>query len=243
MRVRERGAGLAALVDDQVAAGAVRVRAHALAPRLHRGLHLPGVEVGQRGDRIGRVDDHLVVAGGRLGGEQVGVRVRLGLGGVGRQRRVQVRHRRGRSSPACPAAPPFGRTAYTSGGVWSSWPGANGSRVGVDRRRRVEVEVAAGPVGAGGGDDRLQTRQRVDPQLAHVSRGTGRCRPRARPPRCTRPVDERRLPAAVDEQRHREELRDLQLLRDLLVRILVGRVRQRALRRGTSPPRAACRRR
>jgi hypothetical protein len=38
--VRERGPGLAALVDDHVTAGAARVRAHAHSPRLHGGLQL-----------------------------------------------------------------------------------------------------------------------------------------------------------------------------------------------------------
>ena len=43
--------------------------------------HLGGLQVGQRGDRLGRVDDHLVRAGGGLGGEQVGVGLRRGSRG------------------------------------------------------------------------------------------------------------------------------------------------------------------
>jgi hypothetical protein len=39
---------------------------------------LLGRQVGERGDRDGRVDDHLLGAGRGLGGEEVGVRVRAG---------------------------------------------------------------------------------------------------------------------------------------------------------------------
>ncbi len=102
--VRERGAGLAALVDDQVPARAVRrARACARARPPSRSASCVGLELDERVDHVGRVDDHLVVAGGRLRGVEVRVGVRLGLVRVGGQRRVQVRARRGRSSPACPA--------------------------------------------------------------------------------------------------------------------------------------------
>ena len=76
--VRERGAGLAALVDDQVPAGGVGVRAHALAPGLDGERDLLGGQVREVRDRLGRVDDHLVRAGRGLGGEEVGVGVALG---------------------------------------------------------------------------------------------------------------------------------------------------------------------
>src|SRR5215216_4595645 len=42
-------------------------------------------------------------------------------------------------------------------------------------------------------------------------------------------LDERRLPPAVEEDGHREVLRGLELLRELLVRVLVRRIRQRTL--------------
>ena len=72
--------------------------------------------------------------------------------------------------------------------------------------------MAAGPVGARGGDDRLQARERVDAELVHVSPGICRCRLRGRPrERVLARLDERRLAVGVDQQRHREELRDLQL--------------------------------
>ena len=72
--VRERGAALAALVDEQVHAGRVGVGAHALAPApRRRSRPARAAQVGERGDRAGRVDDHLLRAGGGLRGEEVGV--------------------------------------------------------------------------------------------------------------------------------------------------------------------------
>ena len=62
VRVRQRGSRLAALVDDQLHVGATRVRAHALAPHLHRGGHLLDGQLGQRQHRLRPVDDHLVRA-------------------------------------------------------------------------------------------------------------------------------------------------------------------------------------
>ena len=51
--VGQRGAGLAALVDDHVDVGGVLgVRAHAVAPDADGGLHLLDVEVRQRRDRV-----------------------------------------------------------------------------------------------------------------------------------------------------------------------------------------------
>ena len=65
VRVRERGAALAALVDEQVHAGGVGVGAHALAPARDRGGDLLGGEVGERGHGHGRVDDDLLHPGRR----------------------------------------------------------------------------------------------------------------------------------------------------------------------------------
>ena len=69
--------------------------------------------------------------------------------------------------PGVSGCEPFGRTAYTSGGVRSSWPSRNGSRLRVDRRRRFEREAGAGPRRARRGDDALQPRQGVDADLRH----------------------------------------------------------------------------
>ena len=52
------------------------VRAHAPAPHVERVDDLPDLEVGQRGDGVGRVDDHLVRAASGGDGEEV----RLGEG-------------------------------------------------------------------------------------------------------------------------------------------------------------------
>ena len=69
--MRQRRPGLLALVDDDVDIRRIRVRAHPLAPDRHRRLDLVGLELGQRADRVGRVDDHLVGAERRLRREQV----------------------------------------------------------------------------------------------------------------------------------------------------------------------------
>ena len=75
--VRERGAALAALVDQQVHEGGVGVRAHARAPGLDGGRHLlRRVRSASEVTGHGRVDDHLLDAGGGLRGEEVGVGVR-----------------------------------------------------------------------------------------------------------------------------------------------------------------------
>ena len=83
MRVRQRGAALAALVDQQVDEGGVGVGAHAGAPGHGGGLDLlRASRSASEVTGIGRVDDHLLRAGGGLGGEEVGVGVRrraLGL--------------------------------------------------------------------------------------------------------------------------------------------------------------------
>ncbi|MDQ5832643.1 MAG: hypothetical protein M3550_06245 [Actinomycetota bacterium] len=67
--MRQRGAGLLALVDDQVQVGRTGVLAHALAPYPHCGLDLLGRDLGQRMHRVRRVDDHLVGPERGLGSE------------------------------------------------------------------------------------------------------------------------------------------------------------------------------
>ena len=63
--VRQRGAGLAALVDDHVHVGGVR-RGRACRARQAStaAADLLGGQLGQRADRLRRADDHLVGAGG-----------------------------------------------------------------------------------------------------------------------------------------------------------------------------------
>src|SRR5262249_22167461 len=123
-------------------------------------------QVHEAADRVGRVDDHLVRAGGRLRGEQVRVRVRLRRGGIRIERRVLVRHHADR---------PPGRVRRTAVRAHGVDLGRRlilvtlGERValGVDRRIRWDLEPATGAVGALTGDDRLETRQRVDANLRH----------------------------------------------------------------------------
>ncbi len=71
--VLERGPGAAALVDDQLHVGGVGVGAHPLAPGLHRRAELLLAQLGHRGDVLRCVDDHLVGAGRRARGEEVGL--------------------------------------------------------------------------------------------------------------------------------------------------------------------------
>ena len=138
VRVRQRGAGLAPLVDDQLDVGAVGVRAHPLAPDLDR-RRRPARPVSSASDETGcgRVDDHLVRArrGGRR--EQVGRwrcaaarRRRASAPGTGWERRAP-------SSRACPAPPPWAERVDLRRRA-SSWPSANGSvcgSIGSARRR------------------------------------------------------------------------------------------------------------
>ncbi len=77
--VGQRRARLAPLIDDQVHIGRLPVGPHALAPHLHRLLHLLGLELGQRNHGLGRVDDHLVGPVRRPRPEQVGVGLGLGM--------------------------------------------------------------------------------------------------------------------------------------------------------------------
>ena len=62
MGVSERCPGFGTLADYQVQAGRLGVGAHPCPPRLHRDRHLIYRQLGEGGDRIGRVDDHLVRA-------------------------------------------------------------------------------------------------------------------------------------------------------------------------------------
>ena len=97
--VRQRGAGLAALVHDHVHVRGRRVLAHALAPHAHRGLDLLGLELGERrhrprassrSPRARRAPAARRTAPARRvprpAGPVPGVRL------AGRQRRVEVRH-------------------------------------------------------------------------------------------------------------------------------------------------------
>ena len=113
VRVRQRRAGLAALVDDDVHVrrAVLGVRAHPLAPDVERVGDLADLEVGQRDDRVGRVDDDLVGAARGRDAEQVGLGERLGL--RARRDRAPGRGwaRRARASPGVSGAPPLARSA------------------------------------------------------------------------------------------------------------------------------------
>ena len=169
VRVRERGAAEVALVDDHVDVGRVGVCAHPLAPRRHRARDLVRLEVAERADGVGRVDDHLVGAGGRLRAEQVGDGLglqRLETGGEGGE---LVRD--GADGPAgavgAAAVRPHGGHL---GRRLVLVPGEERVALRVDRGGRVEVEGAAGAVLAGGGDDHLEPAERVDANLACARR-------------------------------------------------------------------------
>ena len=127
VRVRERGSGLPALVDDQVLAGGVRVRSHALAPGVDGEEHLLGRQRREVRDRLGRVDDHLVPAGRGLGGGEVRVGVAL--------RRL--------------------RLGVSAGYLFATRGPATGCRRCRARRRLILVaggeRVRAGSIGASGG--------------------------------------------------------------------------------------------
>ena len=74
VRVRQRGAGIAALVDDQMQeGGAVGVGAHPLAPGGDRAGEPLLAQVRERRDVLRCVDDHLVRADRRLRREEVGL--------------------------------------------------------------------------------------------------------------------------------------------------------------------------
>src|SRR5690242_2106547 len=70
--MRERGAALALLVDDHDDVGAARVRAHPLAPGVHRDGDLLDGKLRERERLLGPVDDDLVRADGWPCGEQLG---------------------------------------------------------------------------------------------------------------------------------------------------------------------------
>ena len=122
--------------------------AHPLAPDRHRRLDLRGRDLGQRVHRVGRVDDHLVVAVRGLGGEQVrlaaaaGERILAGRGLARRQRRVEVRHHAhlpARVSVAPPRSQPveLGRRAVLVAGGERVGLGRSASRSGRRETRRA----------------------------------------------------------------------------------------------------------
>jgi hypothetical protein len=165
--VGQRGAGLAALVDDHVDVGGVRgVCAHALAPDADGGAHLVDLELGERVDRLRRVDDDLVAAPRRRGREQVALGERRRRLALLVERRVEVRHdahgpaRRVRAVAVRAQREHLGRRAVLVALE-------EGVGLGVDRRARLGAQAAARARGALGGDDRLQAGQRVDADLGH----------------------------------------------------------------------------
>ena len=196
--VLERGAGVGALVDDQVDVGGVlRVGPHPLAPGRDGAREALVVELAQRGRVLGGVDDHLVGAAGRAatrrgrarrpGSRRRSGSIELARPGLGRPvcraRRGALRAPRrrgpGRGSgrpgtvhPGESGAPPPGRAAQTSGGVRSSRPSQNGQVSAASsvalRRRRGEGVGALGPARR---EDRAQAGELVDADLGSAHRG------------------------------------------------------------------------
>ena len=168
--VRQRRAALAALVDEHVHVGGVRVRAHPLAPaRPSRGATCSAREVGERSrPGCGRVDDHLVRAARRLRGEQVGVaRRRAGRGASGDERRVEVRHDAHASSRACRARRRPGRTRVHLGR--RPVLVALGERVACRGRSAAPARRAA----------RRRAASRARPRRSRAGRSAGRRAPQA----------------------------------------------------------------
>ena len=165
VRVRQRGARVAPLVDDQVRVGGARVGALPLAPDADGCLDLLDVELRQRPDRVGRVDDHLVPARRRLAGEQVRLaaaraeRVAGSLALAG-QRRVAVRHHAHGPAVAGGQSLQLGRRLLLVAGR---------ERVvrRIDRRARGRLDERSRAVLAVAGHDRAQSCELVDAQLRH----------------------------------------------------------------------------
>ena len=168
--VGQRGAGLAALVDDDVDVGGASRRARACARATRRPpAHLLDVEVGQRGDRVGGVDDDLVAP-------RAGATAKRSGFAKGRAARCPGRApdrgwaRRARASRACPA-----RRRWRAARRSRAACGPRGPR-GRDPSRCRSVgrgggEASARPRGAIGGDDGPVAGERVDANLGH---GPGR---------------------------------------------------------------------
>ena len=113
VRVRQRGAGLVALVDDQVhGRRASGVGAHALAPRRPPRAR-PARRAGRRATSTGSgaltITSCAPAAGCAV--NRSGLASRSGAGASRGRAPGRGSGRRARSSPACRAAPPSGRTA------------------------------------------------------------------------------------------------------------------------------------
>src|SRR6476620_11626984 len=184
--VLERGAGTAALVDDQLQVGGLGVSSHPLPPGGDRGGELLLVKVRHRGQVLGGVDQHLVRTLGRARGEEVGFAgpfggqqgiARAGEGarlGAGRlsvllvrksapERGIEVgNHPRGPPGAVGLAAPRARRVELGRGAVLAAL--AEGAVLWSLRlaRARREAVRAGGPAG---GEDRPQPRQLVDADL------------------------------------------------------------------------------
>ena len=178
VRVRQRRPGAVALVHAHVDERRFRVRAHALAPRLHRDLDLRGIELDERPHRLGSVDDHLVHALGRPCREQVGL-------AAARVQRIPSRARRHAIVPRLerwvevrhnPHAPP-GPVGFPAAGPQREdlrrrhvlVPLQKRILRRVDRRRRLDAPAAAGPARTLAGDDRAKAGQRVDAELGQAA--------------------------------------------------------------------------
>ena len=169
MRVRQRRARHAALVHEHVHVSGRLVRAHALAPDLDCGLELLGRGLPEAGDRLRRVHDHLVRAGGRPRGEQLG----LAAAGaervdgrlvVARERGVEIGHDANRPARGVgPAAVRAQREHLRRRAVLVALHEGVGLRI--DVHRGLDLVEPAGPAGPLAGDDGPQPRQGIDAQL------------------------------------------------------------------------------
>ena len=178
VRVRQRRARLAPLVDDQLQVRAVGVRAHPLAPDLDRRADLLDGQFRERQHGLRAVDDHLVRAGRGQRREQLGLAAAAVLGAVAAARRrrssagLSAGYRFGTTrtlQPGESGGPPSGRSAYSSGGVRSSCPRRTGRARASIGSAGAQRRLAARAPRALAGDDRAVPAERVDAQLGQRS--------------------------------------------------------------------------
>ena len=159
--VRQRRARLLALVDDHVDVGRVRVGAHPLAPdATWRPRPARASTSASEWTGSGAFDDHLVVAGRGLGGEQV--RLAAAARRAGRSPGVSLARATAPGRGSAPRAPASCRSSPRSrkdlGRRAVLVAGRERVGLGVDRRPRRDVEKGARPRAALAGDDHAQAR-------------------------------------------------------------------------------------
>ena len=173
MRVRQRRAGLAALVDD--AGGRrrrrPRARASARATTSTAAATCSRLELGERDHGLRRVDDHLVARRGAAcavnrSGAGVGRRARR----VGRRAPGRGSARRAPSSPACPAAAVRAARRRARAACGPRGPRGTGRVSGSIGSGGVAVGPPPGRVARSPATIVAQARQRVDADLRHRAR-------------------------------------------------------------------------